>query len=89
MKKIVNTVDGEGIDALLGENVLIFCMNYIYAGKLTGVDETCIQLHNAQIVFETGPFASPNYKDAQDLPCGIWYIQTAAIESFGRGKNDD
>jgi hypothetical protein len=36
MKKIVNVqeVDGEGLVALLGERVELFCMNYIYAGTL-------------------------------------------------------
>lgn len=36
MKKLmhVTEVDGEGIEALLGENVTFFCLNYIYHGKL-------------------------------------------------------
>lgn len=86
MRKIVETVDGEGLDALLGENVLVFAMNYIYTGKLTGINETCIRLDEAKIVYETGAFNTDSYKDAQDLPGGVWYIQTGSIESFGRGK---
>ena len=29
MKKIVNEVQGEGLEKLLGERVTLFCMNYI------------------------------------------------------------
>ena len=84
MKKLVQTIeiDGEGLVALMGENVLLFCMNYIYAGKLTGVNDKFIQLENAKIVYETGPLTAKTFKDSQDLP-SVWYVQTAAIESFG------
>lgn len=84
MRKLVNVVEveNEGLMALLGENVLIFCANYFYAGKLTGVNETCVQLTDAQIVYETGGLCEKTYKDAQKLP-SVWYVQTSAIESFG------
>ena len=88
MKQIVTVteVEGEGLEALLGENVLIFCMNYIYTGKLVGVNQTCVKLENAKIAFETGAFDKPGYTDAQGLPGDSWYVQTSSIESFGRGK---
>ena len=90
MKQIVTVteVDGEGLDALLGTNVLIFALNYIYAGKLVGVNDTFIKLEEPKIVYETGPFtgAAPGYKDAQALPGKAHYIQISAIESFGPGK---
>lgn len=88
MKKVVEVteVDGEGLDALLGQKVLVFCVNYIYAGTLTGVNDTCIQLSAAAIVYETGPFTDKGYADAQALPGTIWYLQRSAIESFGVGK---
>jgi len=82
----VTEVSEEGLEALLGEQVLIFCVNYIYAGLLTGVNSTCIKLDSAKIVYETGPFNSPSYKDAQPLPGKSWYVQRSAIESFGPGK---
>lgn len=85
MKKIVNEVQGEGLDKLLGERVTLFCMNYIYTGTLTGVNDTCVLLTDAAIVYETGGFGEKNWKDAQKLPHD-WYVQTAAIESFGRLK---
>jgi len=88
MKKIVEVteVQGEGLEALLGQNVLIFCLNYIYTGKLTGVNETCVLLESPAIVYETGPYNQPGYKDAQLLHCAHWYVQRTAIESFGVSK---
>ena len=82
MRKIVEEVSGEGLDALLGERVTIYCMNYIYTGKLIGVNDTCVKLTHAAIVYETGAFSEPAWKDAQELPHD-WYVQTDSIESFG------
>lgn len=85
MRKLVEVteVDGEGLSALMGENVALFCMNYIYAGKLIGVNDTCVLLDSAFIVYETGELKASFYKDAQALP-DPWYVQVASIESFGR-----
>jgi hypothetical protein len=44
MKKLVEEINGEGLDKLLGERVTLFCMNYIYTGKLSGVNSTCVLL---------------------------------------------
>ena len=84
MKKIVSVteVDGEGLVKLLGERVTLFCLNYIYTGKLAGVNDTCVLLEDAAIVYETGELKSGAWKDAQSLP-GDWYVQLGAIESFG------
>jgi len=84
MKKLVQAteVDGEGLEMLMGEQVLIFCLSYIYTGKLIGVNKTCILLENPAIVYETGAFSTKTFTDAQKLPFQL-YIQTSAIESFG------
>lgn len=82
----VTEVEGEGLDALLGHNVLLFGLNYIYAGTLVGVNDTFVKLEDAKVVYETGPFVTPGYKDAQPLPTSVWYVQRSAIESFGIGK---
>lgn len=88
MKQVVTVteVEGEGLEALLNENVLIYCMNYFYTGKLVGVNDKFVKLEGAKIVYETGPSSEKGYKDAQPLPSNTWYVQTAAIESFGLGK---
>lgn len=82
MRKIVEEVSGEGLEKLLGERVTLFCMNYIYTGKLIGVNQTCVLLADAAIVYETGAFTDKAWKDAQALPHD-WYVQISAIESFG------
>ncbi len=82
MRKLIEQVEGEGLDALIGERITVFCANYIYTGKLVGVNDTCILLHDAAVVYETGPFSDGAWKDAQKLPSS-WYIATSAIESFG------
>jgi hypothetical protein len=84
MKKIVSVteVNGEGLLKLLGETVTLFCLNYIYTGKLEGVNDSCVLLSSAKVVYETGAFTDKQWKDAQALP-GEWYVQLGAIESFG------
>ena len=86
-KKVVETeiveVEGEGLEKLLGQNVLIMCMNYSYAGKLIGVNKTFVLLEDAGIVFETGPFGDAKFKDFQKFPVKEWHVSTGAIESYG------
>ena len=76
-------VKEEGFLSLLGQNVEIFCGIYIYAGKLVGVNSTCIKLENPHIVYETGGFLDKKYKDAQPMGRKSHYISTGFIESFG------
>ncbi len=78
----VKEVENEGLSALIGQQVTLFCGVYIYTGKLVGVDHSCVKLENAGIVFETGMFNTKDWKDCQKLP-NDWYVQTSAIESFG------
>ena len=82
MKVLVQEKEGEGLVAHLGKNVTLFCDTYIYTGKLVGVNETCVKLESAAIVYETGAFSSKDWKDAQELP-NNWYVQVNRIESFG------
>lgn len=86
MKVLVNEVENEGLESLLGQKVLIFCLNYIYTGKLVGVNDKCIKLEDAYIVYETGAFSDSSYKDAQKLHTKVWYVSTGVIESFGLSK---
>lgn len=82
MRKIVEEVSGEGLEKLLGERITLFCLNYIYTGKLIDVNASCVLLENAAIVYETGELTDKKWKDAQALP-NQWYVQLGAIESFG------
>ncbi len=83
MKKIVTVteVEGEGLESLLGKRITIFALNYIYTGELEGVNQTCVKLKDASIVYETGSFTDKSWKDAQSLPNAL-YVQMGAIESF-------
>ena len=86
MKVLTEVTQGEGLEGLLGEQVVIICACYIYAGKLVGVNTTCIKLENPKMVYETGTWTDKTWKDAQALGSKYHYIQTGMIESFGLGK---
>lgn len=81
----IDEVENEGLIAMLGKTVTFFCMNYIYAGKLIGVNKTCVKLENAHIIYETGAFTDKKFKDAQKLN-DVFYLNIETIESFGELK---
>ena len=80
MKKLVEE-SGEGLVKLMGERVTLFCLNYIYTGKLVGVNDTCVLLQDGGIVYETGAFTDAKWKDYQPLPHPL-YVMLSAVESF-------
>jgi len=82
MKKYIVEDKEEGFLKLIGERITIFCNSYIYCGKLIGVNDTCVLLEKAEIVYETGGFDSKEWENAQKLPHN-WYVQMSAVESFG------
>ena len=82
MKVMVKEVENEGLEALMGQRVTLFCGVYIYTGRLVGVNQTCVKLEDAGIVYETGPFSDKKWKDCQSLP-NDWYVTMQSIESFG------
>lgn len=86
MRRLIEEVEGEGLDALLGERVLLMCANYFYTGKLVGVNDTFVRLDDPAIVYETGPFSDKQFKDEQRLHTKTFYVQRAAIEAFGVSK---
>ena len=83
MKKLVKVeeVEGEGFVALMGRVVTLFCVNYIYTGKLVGVNDKFVKLEEAAIVYETGAFTDEEWGDAQPLPSEL-YVMQSAVESF-------
>lgn len=81
MLKLVESTEAAGLVALMGQRVTVFCSNYIYTGKLTGVNDTYVQLSDAAIVYETGSLMEKGWKDAQPLPHDL-FIMVHAIESF-------
>lgn len=87
MKRIVTVteVEGEGLESLLGEPVVLLCMNYIYFGKLIGVNERFCLLEDGGIVYETGEWTLKQWKDAQKVGQPL-YVMIDKIEAFARGK---
>jgi hypothetical protein len=84
MRIVTKEIEDEGLIALLGEKVELYCSNYIYAGELEGVNDNCVKLKNAVIVYETGAHNDAKYKDAQSV--GTRYVMLHAIESFAATK---
>jgi len=85
MKKLIQVteVESEGLIKLMGKRVTFFCLNYIYSGDLVGVNDSCVLLENASIVYETGAFTDAKFKDEQKLNIKEFYLMKSTIESFG------
>lgn len=83
MKMIIEEKENQGMEALLGKDITVWCLNYIYAGKLIGVNEKDIILENPKIVYETGKLDESGFSDAQKLPAKEWRVKTSCIESYG------
>ena len=89
MKKLVNVVETNesAFESLMGETITVFSLNYIYHGKLIGVNKENILLENPKIVFETGKFSESSFKDIQPLNTKEFFLQMGTIESFGVLEN--
>jgi hypothetical protein len=83
VKRLVEEVEGEGLAALLGERVLIRCVRFFYAGKLVGVNDTCVKLADPCIVYDEGAPDAKAFATAEKMP-DPHYVQIPNIESFGR-----
>ena len=86
MKRIVDDDNASGLEALLGEKVLLICANYFYSGKLTGVNKTFVELEDAGIVYETGSWAEKGYTNLEKFHTKKWFVETSFIESYGLSK---
>lgn len=82
MKKIITDVEGEGLLKLLGDTVTIYCASFIYTGTLSGVNDDCVLLSGAKIVYDTGKASDANWAIVESFP-GDWYVMKNMIESFG------
>ena len=68
--------------SLIGEYVMIMCLNYNYYGKIDGTNDGFVYLSNAHIVYETGSWSNAAWEDAQRLPNGKANIAIGMIESW-------
>lgn len=83
MKKPEIDVAKEGLELLIGERVILLCVNYFYAGKLAAVSGTSATLEDASVVYETGEWGAQKWKDAQPIGRKAWYVRVDSIESYG------
>ena len=86
MKRIIEDTEASGLEALIGERVLLMCANYFYSGKLEGVNKDCVELSDPSIVYDTGAWSEKTYADSQKLNSKKWYVAISSIESYGAGK---
>ena len=82
MKKFVEIEGREGLEKLLGEHVELWTERYIYTGKLIGVNDDCVLLEDAGVVYETGDLSEKGFSDIQKLERD-WYVRIDKIESYG------
>ena len=72
----------DGLESLLGEYVQLWCLNYIYSGKLVGVNTNDVVLVEAVVVYETGKMTENQFKFAEPVSSEELFVRTAAIESY-------
>ena len=84
MKRLVEDTES-GQEPLLGQRVTFFGLNYSYTGKLAGVNDKFVLLEDPAIVYETGPFTTKEWQDAQSLPNEL-YVMLGTVEAFGLVK---
>ena len=77
---------GPGLDAYIGQTVLLMCQNYFYHGTLYGVFDDFVLLVDPSIVYETGEWSVKGYAKAEKLHAKYWRVMRASIESYGCGK---
>ena len=82
MRRIIETTEADGLEALLGEYVQIWCVNYIYAGRLIGVNKEDCVLGEPHVVYETGKLDGEKFTQAEPCGAGELYVRLSAIESY-------
>jgi hypothetical protein len=85
MKRLIETDEQSGFEAMLDEKITLYCGIYIYTGRVTGVNADHIELAEPMLVYETGCLNSDVWKDAQKLP-EPHRVMIQSIESWGPAK---
>ena len=67
---------------MVGREVYVCCTGYAYAGVLETVGVRSITIREPSIVYETGPWTSTKWHDAQRLPTARAVVMVAQIESI-------
>ena len=85
MRRVIETGEESGFEAMLGKSVYFICEIYIYAGTLSGVNDDHLEVTNPKIVYETGEWGADDWKDAQSI-ASPHRVMKDSIESWGPGK---
>ena len=81
MKRICEDDQQSGLEALIGESVLLLCSNYFYHGTIAALSDTDVELSDAGIVYETGSWADEGFADRQALPGNV-FVRLQAVEAY-------
>ncbi len=73
---------GEGLFKLAEEQVMIFSTNFIRYGILADFNEEVIRLEKPAMVYSTGPFDLPDYKNRQEMPGEFGLVHRRSVESI-------
>ena len=75
-------IEVENMDSLVGKKWAFQCARYIYFGKVEQVNNTFIELSEAQTVFDTGEYSAKEASDSQEMPKKKVLVMRNAIESI-------
>ena len=75
-----DVIEVESLNDFVGKKLAFQCARYIYFGKVKKVNETFIELSDAEIVYDTGEWSNAEASDAQKSPKGIIYVMRQSIE---------
>jgi hypothetical protein len=83
MKMIVTEVENEGLEALMGKRVTLFCGVYIYTGKLVGVNQHSASSWKTLGLSTRLVLSTDKNVEGLSVRCSNdWYVTTQSIESF-------
>jgi len=81
MKRLCDDETNNGLEQLIGETVLLMCANYFYHGRIKALSDTDVELSEASIVYDTGPWDEEGFSDQQTLPGNV-FVRLQAVESY-------
>ncbi len=77
------------LETLMGMEVVLICVNFIYTGVVSAIHNDCVSITNAKIVLETGETTKDKMQVEAVLYSSKWTIMLDAIESFGGYRIDE
>jgi len=84
MKRVVKFEESEKspLEEMAGQYVQLWCLNYIYSGKLVGVNDSEVILVDSQVVYETGKLIDKGWNYSESTGVDELVVRLSAIESY-------